>query len=85
MSFDNLKYPFFNTCQSKIPNVTRGPFIRQNMLPVRRYSKTLKSYRLFQNLFNFQKYLRRYILRLLLIDSEITAWPYMTLQGNTLY
>ena len=28
--------------KSKIPNVTRGPFIRQNMLHVRRYSKTLK-------------------------------------------
>ena len=33
--------PFLNICQSKIPNVTRGPFIRQNLLHVRKYSKTL--------------------------------------------
>ena len=36
-----LKTPFFNIRQSKIPNVMRVPFIRQNMLHVRRYSKTL--------------------------------------------
>ena len=33
--------PFLNICQSKIPNVTRGLFIRQNLLHVRKYSKTL--------------------------------------------
>ena len=40
---ERVNITFFNICQSKIPNVTRGPFIRENMLHVRRHPKTLNN------------------------------------------